>query len=118
MDNSTSKDAELEGKVTQWRVPFDELGKQIIGTAATPLDQSTCQANECTLGNAVADSMLWYRTSGGSKVDGAIMNAGGIRASIDEGEVSKSEVLTSFPFLNGVVELSFTGQELWDIFEG
>lgn len=45
-------------------------------------------------------------------------NAGGIRATIDGPEVTRGEVLTSFPFGNQLVDVSFTGRELWDIFEG
>ena len=28
------------------------------------------------------------------------------------------EIVTSFPFSNAVVDLKFTGVELWDMFEG
>ena len=72
-------------------------------------------------------------------------NAGGIRASIDAPEVTRGEVslfanaqhpqqrqrrssrsfvsrsfqiLTAFPFGNQIVDVSFTGRELWSIFEG
>ncbi|KAG8942131.1 hypothetical protein FRC03_003619 [Tulasnella sp. 419] len=118
MDNKTAQEQNLQEQIEQWRVPFDELGKQVIGTTNVNLDQTTCQQKECLLGNVIADAMLWYRAKAGSAVDGSIMNAGGIRATIDQGEITVSEVLTSFPFMNGVVELTFTGQQLWDIFEG
>lgn len=46
------------------------------------------------------------------------MNAGGLRASIDAGNVTRSDVLTTFPFLNAATDLKLTGQQLWDLFEG
>ncbi|KAH6919330.1 5'-nucleotidase [Coprinopsis sp. MPI-PUGE-AT-0042] len=50
---------------------------------------------------------------------GAIMNGGGIRAAIDgPGNVTLQQVLETFPFGNAATELTFTGRELWRIFEG
>lgn len=82
------------------------------------LEQGTCQKEECTLGDFMADAMLDYRIGGNPDVTGVIINAGGVRATIDEGQITRGEVLTAFPFGNAVVELKFTGKELWDIFEG
>ena len=62
--------------------------------------------------------MYDYRIAAGGEVDGALINAGGIRASIASGDVTQGDVLTSFPFLNAVTDLKFTGAELWDVFEG
>ena len=63
--------------------------------------------------------MLEYRTnSSESTAAFALVNAGGIRATIDEGEITRGEVLTSFPFGNAVVEVTYTGAELRQIFEG
>lgn len=66
----------------------------------------------------MADAMVDYRIEGNPDVAGAIINAGGIRATIDEGPITRGEVLTSFPFGNAIVEVSFTGEELWKVFEG
>lgn len=62
--------------------------------------------------------MLQYRLDSNSDAVFALVNAGGIRATIDEGDITRGEVLTSFPFSNAVVEVEFTGAELWGIFEG
>lgn len=62
--------------------------------------------------------MLAYRLNSTDDVDFAIINAGGVRATIDEGPITRGEVLTSFPFGNAVTDLTITGQRLWDTFEG
>ena len=62
--------------------------------------------------------MYDYRITAGGKIDGALINAGGVRAAIDKGEVTRGEVLTAFPFLNAVCDISFSGQQWWNIFEG
>jgi 2',3'-cyclic-nucleotide 2'-phosphodiesterase (5'-nucleotidase family) len=56
------------------------------------------------LGDFMADAMLEYRLNQSSTADFALVNAGGIRATIDEGPITRGEVLTSFPFGNAVVE--------------
>jgi 5'-nucleotidase len=48
----------------------------------------------------------------------AIVNAGGIRATIDQGPITRGEVLTAFPFSNAVVEVTLTGERLWATLEG
>lgn len=62
--------------------------------------------------------MLQYRKDAGSDAALAFTNAGGIRATIAAGPITRGAVLTSFPFGNAVVELTYTGAELWRIFEG
>lgn len=48
----------------------------------------------------------------------ALVNAGGIRASIDEGPITRGEVLTAFPFSNAVVDVTMSGERLWGVLEG
>lgn len=62
--------------------------------------------------------MYEYRKAAGGNVDAALINAGGIRASISAGNVTRGDVLTSFPFLNGVADLVWTGQQVLELFEG
>jgi 5'-nucleotidase len=48
----------------------------------------------------------------------ALINAGGVRATIDEGAITRGEVLTAFPFSNAVVEVALSGERLWAVLEG
>lgn len=66
----------------------------------------------------MADAMLAYRKNSTQDVDFAIINAGGIRASIDEGNITRGEVLTSFPFGNAIVQITLDGSTLWSVLEG
>lgn len=118
LDNSTAQDPKLQAEVKSWRVPFEKFAAEVVGDTKVVLDQSTCQKMECTLGDFMADAMLDYRIGGNPNVAGVIINAGGVRATIDDGSITRGEVLTAFPFGNAVVELDFTGKELWTIFEG
>ncbi|KAI1493308.1 5'-nucleotidase [Biscogniauxia mediterranea] len=118
LTNTTAQDPDLQAQIDAWRVPFEEFAAEEVGESNIVLDQSTCQRQECTLGDLVADAILQYRLDAGSPVAFSLINAGGIRASIDAGPITRGEVLTSFPFGNAVVEVSYTGAQLTRIFEG
>lgn len=66
----------------------------------------------------MTDAMLTYRLNQSGTADVAIINSGGIRATIDEGPITRGEVLTSFPFGNAIVEITISGEELWKTLEG
>lgn len=68
--------------------------------------------------NIFSSALLQYRIDGGSDASFALVNAGGIRATIDAGPITRGQVLTSFPFGNAVVEVTYSGADLWKIFEG
>ncbi|RYO84348.1 hypothetical protein DL766_002693 [Monosporascus sp. MC13-8B] len=118
LTNTTKQDEDLQEQIEEWRGPFEEFAAQEIGITNVELDQTTCEQQECALGDLVSEALLQYRVSAGSDAVFAIVNAGGIRASIDQGPITRGEVLTSFPFGNAVVEVTYTGEELWNIFEG
>jgi len=63
--------------------------------------------------------MLAYRLNSSENAPAfALINGGGVRATIDEGPITRGEVLTAFPFGNAIVEVTLTGQRLWDTLEG
>jgi len=66
----------------------------------------------------MTDAMLSYRRNISKTADFALINSGGIRATIDEGIITRGEVLTAFPFGNAIVEIAITGDELWKTLEG
>ena len=67
------------------------------------------------MGNLVADAMLDRVADQGIQV--AFTNSGGIRASIDAGEVTMGEVMTVLPFQNTLSTFTASGQTLIDAVE-
>jgi 5'-nucleotidase len=118
LTNTTEQDADLQEQIDEWRGPFEEFAAEVLGTSNVELDQTTCQQQECLLGDFMADAMLDFYKNNGIDVDFAIINAGGIRATIDEGDITRGEVLTSFPFGNSLVQIEVKGDDLWDVLEG
>ncbi|CAI6331949.1 unnamed protein product [Periconia digitata] len=118
MTNTTKYDETLQAQIDEWRKPFAEFAAEVLGVSNVVLDQTTCQQQECLLGDFMADAMYSYRKSANDNVAFAIINAGGVRATIDEGDITRGEVLTSFPFGNAIVEIKLPGSDLWDVLEG
>ena len=67
------------------------------------------------MGNLVADAMLERVRDQGVEI--ALQNGGGLRASIDEGEVTMGEVLTVLPFQNTLSTFRVSGQTMLDALE-
>jgi 2',3'-cyclic-nucleotide 2'-phosphodiesterase (5'-nucleotidase family) len=109
MTNATAQDKDLQKQIDSWREPFAEFSGEVLGSTNVELDQTTCQQQECLLGDYMADAMLDYRKASSPDVAFALINAG---------DITRGEVLTAFPFGNAVVEIKLSGSALWDVLEG
>ncbi|MFN7684816.1 MAG: bifunctional metallophosphatase/5'-nucleotidase [Oligoflexia bacterium] len=81
------------------------IKKQVVGYSVVSLTHE--RMHEAPLGNFIADAMRE-----GLKADLAVMNPGGIRASIEAGEVRYEDVYRTFPFDNAVVSLELNEKQL------
>lgn len=76
------------------------------------------RTEETNLGDFAADAILWAaRQALGEQVQAAITNGGGIRASIEIGDISMNDMKTVFPFGNEVSVLELKGSELLEALE-
>ena len=110
LDANVAEDAELAA-------PLDEIRSEVVAEAAGFIegDRSVCRVEECPMGNLVADAMLDRVKDLG--IDVAFANSGGIRASIDEGEVTMGEVMTVLPFQNTLSTFTASGRTILDALE-
>jgi 2',3'-cyclic-nucleotide 2'-phosphodiesterase (5'-nucleotidase family) len=99
LTNTTEQDKGLQVQIKTWRGPFEVFAAQVIGSSTTVLDQTACKKGECVLGDVMADAIMDYRNATAAA---AIINGGGVRATIDEGDITRGEVVTAFPFGNAV----------------
>ena len=111
---SIAEDPELAQKVADYRVPVDEFANVIIGSAGVFFDgdRNRMRYEETALGNLVTDTMLGFDQIAPLIVDAALTNGGGIRASIDLGDVTFGDALSVLPFGNSLVVVDLTGEEL------
>ncbi|UWP89829.1 bifunctional metallophosphatase/5'-nucleotidase [Aliiroseovarius crassostreae] len=100
MDGAVSEDAATKARIAEAAKPLDEIRNKVVASSAEAIDgeRGACRAKECAMGNIIADAMLDRVKDQGIEI--AIQNGGGIRASIDAGDVTMGEVLTVLPFQN------------------
>ena len=112
IDGSVVEDAATVARVAELALPLDEIRNQVVAETAAPIegDRSICRAMECAMGNLIADAMLDRVMDQGIQI--AFQNSGGIRASIDAGEVTMGEVLTVLPFQNTLSTYQVTGETM------
>lgn len=98
--------------------PLDEMKAEIVGKTKVFLDgeRQNVRTKETNLGNFVADGML-AKAQESTTATIAIQNGGGIRSSINEGNISMGDVLTVMPFANTLVTLELTGAEIIEALE-
>ena len=129
-----------DGTITTSNVPLDTLTAENADTAAViqriqqQIDadygavfaQSEVQLNgekaqvrtgETNLGDLITDAMLWQAGTLGEKVDAAVNNGGGIRASLSVGDLTKKDINTVLPFGNTLYLVKLTGAQLLEALE-
>ena len=100
MDGAVTEDESVKARIAEAAKPLEEIRNKVVASADDVIDgdKNTCRTSECQMGNLVADAMLDRVKDQGVSI--AIANSGGLRSSIDAGEVTMGEVLTVLPFQN------------------
>lgn len=117
LDASVEADPAITARVGELAGPIEALKNKVVATSGGLIDgeRDSCRTGECAMGNLVADAMLDRVKGQGVTI--AIQNGGGLRASIDEGEVTMGEVLTVLPFQNTLATFEISGQGIIDALE-
>ncbi|SLN63615.1 Trifunctional nucleotide phosphoesterase protein YfkN precursor [Pseudoruegeria aquimaris] len=112
MDASVTEDEVTKARILELGEPLEEIRQKVVGAAGAPIEgnRDVCRVMECPMGNLVADAMLERVKDQGVQI--AIANSGGLRASIDEGDVTMGEVLTVLPFQNTLSTFQIKGAGL------
>ena len=75
------------------------------------------RTEETNLGDLITDALVWKSDLEGEAVDGAITNGGGIRATIEAGDITKKDINTVLPFGNTLSIIKISGSELLEVLE-
>lgn len=112
-------DAAVNNKINELQSDFDIITNTVIGHANFTLydcDPETKERRvrngETNLGDLVADSI---RNHYGSDI--GLINGGGLRASIPEGNITYGTMLDVLPFGNTLCSVKATGQQILDFLE-
>ena len=112
IDSKIKPDEAVLARIKELGKPIEELKTKIIGKTDAPIDGSreSCRARECEMGDLVTDAMLDRVKGQGVTI--AITNGGGLRASIDAGDVSMGEAITVLPFQNTLSTFQIKGGDI------
>jgi 5'-nucleotidase len=99
----------VKALITALKGEQDKVTSVVIGTTSVMLEgtREIVRTSETNLGNLITNAMLYV-----TGADVAITNGGGIRASIDIGDITVGEVTTVLPFGNYIVTKDITGSDL------
>ncbi len=107
--DSIAPDAVVAAIVAEHREKIAPILDEVVGEAAAPI---TVERAECPMGDLVADVMREA-----SRATFAFTNPGGLRAPIDSGPITYSEVYAVIPFDNTIVIEEMTGEEVIRLLE-
>lgn len=114
MDANAPVDQRVATIVEEYAAQLQEAMKQVVGHTTVFLDgeREHVRSQETNLGNVITDAM---RMISGAPI--ALQNGGGIRASIDAGDITLADILTVLPFGNEVATVELTGAQLREILQ-
>jgi len=106
------EEEKMLSRVQELAKPLDEIRNKVVADTAGAIEgnREVCRVEECAMGNLIADAMLTHVKAQGISV--ALMNSGGIRASMDSGEITMGDVLTVLPFQNTLSTFQLKGSDL------
>ena len=110
-------DAQPDQKAADFLKPYkhqvDSVMGPVVGRSARYM---TAQRPEGTLGNLLADILVWAGKDYGEKPDFGIYNMGGVRADLPKGTVTYGDVLDVAPFENKISFVTMKGDAVLELF--
>jgi 5'-nucleotidase/UDP-sugar diphosphatase len=110
-----TEEISADASVTSFLQPFQDKGQAELQTRIGSVDaklvgdRSIVRFQPTNLGHLIATAQM-HKVGG----DLAVMNSGGIRDSIESGDITYKDVLKVQPFANAVAFVELTGTELQD----
>lgn len=119
IDQNIKSDREIE----EYIAPFKEhLNKTLDSTLAyNPYDMVKTDGDLNTaVGNLMADIVMEqtnpvFKSRTGNEIDMVLLNHGGIRASLNKGDVSTRNAYALMPFENEIVVAELTGEKIFEM---
>ena len=111
-------DSEIQSFVDEIKEETMTSGDRVVGTNAQPLSIYDGEGNrlvrlqETAIGNFCTDA---FRLMAGTDI--ALLNGGGLRNDLPQGDVTYNDLLNLMPFANAMCTGSLTGQQLLDALE-
>ena len=105
--------AEATAYLAPYKAHVDSLMLPVMGTAASDLWR---KRPESPLSNLLSDILVWSSQRFGEHPDFAVYNMGGIRATLNKGDVTRGDILDIAPFDNKLCLLTLSGSDVLELF--
>ncbi len=107
----------VKGIVDNREAQLEVYTSTVVGETSVMLDgeRNNVRYGETNLGNLICDAILWQTQAEGVQI--ALANGGGIRSSIEVGEITMEDILTVLPFGNTVATFGLSGAKLKEALE-
>lgn len=121
-NTSISSDLEEDATMKNVIAPYKEsLEKQMSAKLSYTEVELTKQGDNSSLGNLLADytydaAVKWAKKNNQPAIDAALINIGGIRSTIGQGDILLKNVFEVMPFENELVVVKLSGKEIQDLF--
>lgn len=126
LDKSIPQDPDVLSIVNRYSASIKKVTEFVVGKTSVVLDGHSCRLLECNMGNLITDAMIHryaseYKGVGWTDAPIAIMQGGGIRASIvhldKTTNVTKGDLLTVMPFDGSMVAVNVNGSIVMQMLE-
>lgn len=103
------EDEGILNKINEIKSEQEQITSEVVGYTDIYLDgvRDNVRTGQTNLENLIAEAMLSI-----SNADCSLTNGGGIRASIEIGDITKGEIISVLPFGNYVTTIKITGEEI------
>lgn len=101
------EDLVVKAMMDAFNMPVAELKDKVIGSTANEIPRS---GGFSPMANLIADAQLAATQQQGSVA--AFINAGGVRAALESGDITYGQAISVQPFSNTLVVMEVTGREL------
>ncbi|SES06067.1 bifunctional metallophosphatase/5'-nucleotidase [Salipaludibacillus aurantiacus] len=112
VEELTEVNQDVQDMIDAYNAEAEELLQEVVGYTNTGLFRDARYQRDTSLGNFITDAM-----KDALGADLALTNNGGIRANIDEGDITAADIYTVEPFGNELTEIEITGEDLKDVIE-
>lgn len=111
------ENTKLLAQLDKYRSEVEKVLGQVIGSTEVYLEGERQQgrSQETNLGDLIADAVLDRLRPSGAEI--ALLNGGGIRSSINVGDITAREVFEVLPFENNLSQVDLTGAQIREALE-
>ena len=119
MNRNGGHDSATAAMIAPYKDSLDAIMTQVVGRSAVAMPKERDKL-ETLLGNFVADVCLdrvnrVYQPSDNHGADFCLLNTGGLRSSLPQGNLTRGNIFELMPFDNEMVVVTLSGQKTWEL---